>query len=216
VLEVVLRPGHRRHSAGPFGLTLLVALGVVLFAAPVRLTPVYARHVEGTLPRLLSDLLPKPFRGVDILAIEKQQAAEPAPFDYGISTTAATWPSRNVVIVMLESVRASSTGLYDSKLGNTPFLRELAGLGAMVEEIYAVAPRTSSAWVSIMHGAYPGDSDTLFLWGGLEEKLARTSSIPRTLRQYGYLRDLWGVLTEADIADNTLADRAGRPWRVLR
>ncbi len=175
-----------QRSAAPYGLALLGATTVLLLAAPARLAPVYSRHVEGTLPRLASEVFLKPFRGVDLLGIASQERAAPLLFDYRLSTSAASAPTRNVVIVMMESVRASSTGLYVNDLNNTPFLRELAQKGAQVDQMYAVAPRTSSAWVSILSGIYPGDSDALFLWSSLEEQLPQAPSLPRVLRQHGY------------------------------
>lgn len=173
---------------GTFGIHVpwLLATGTALVLAldPLRLPPVYARHTDDTLVRVGSDVARKLLasvgsaRGHDLIGAQA--------FDYRIETSDTGKPKRNVVIVMLESIRASSTGLLDATLSNTPFLLELAREGARVDHMYAVAPRTSAAWVSIFNGIHPGDADSLFLWGRMEAAQPAASSLPQVLRRHGY------------------------------
>jgi arylsulfatase A-like enzyme len=65
----------------------------------------------------------------------------------------ARW--RNLVVVMLESTRASATNPYDPALPTTPFLAELAGRSLLMERAYAVVPHTSKATVTTLCGIEP-------------------------------------------------------------
>jgi arylsulfatase A-like enzyme len=62
---------------------------------------------------------------------------------------------RNLVVVMLESTRASATTPYDAALPTTPFLAELARQSLLMERAYAVVPHTSKATVTTLCGAEP-------------------------------------------------------------
>jgi arylsulfatase A-like enzyme len=62
---------------------------------------------------------------------------------------------RNLVVVMLESTRASATNPYDPSLPTTPFLAELARQSLLMERAYAVVPHTSKATVTTLCGAEP-------------------------------------------------------------
>ncbi len=93
----------------------------------------------------------------------------------------------NVVIIMLESMRARSTGLYNASLHNTPFLNELGKKSLKVEDMYAVVPRTSGAWVSVLHGTYSSTNTVMARWAEIEaSKPGHFSSLPRLLSRYGY------------------------------
>jgi len=92
----------------------------------------------------------------------------------------------NIVIIMLESVRARSTSVYDPSLQNTPFLKELSKKSLVADEMYAVIPRTSSAWVSVLQGTYPGTNSALMYWANQEAKHPSFASLPKLLRKNGY------------------------------
>ena len=92
----------------------------------------------------------------------------------------------NIVVVMLESVRAKSTDLYNPTLGNTPFLSKLAEKSLVVEEMYAVIPRTAAAWVSVLQGIYPTTNTVMMRWAQDYRSAAAYPSLPRLLRPHGY------------------------------
>ncbi|MCW5654068.1 LTA synthase family protein [Hydrogenophaga sp.] len=92
----------------------------------------------------------------------------------------------NVVVVMLESVRARSTGLHDPALSNTPFLLALSQQSLMVEEMYAPSSRTSVAWISALQGIYAGATNSVAYWAQREAGHPRFASLPRLLREHGY------------------------------
>ncbi len=62
---------------------------------------------------------------------------------------------RNVVIVMLESTRASSVSIYNDTHETTPFLKQLASKSLVAERAYAVIPHTSKALVATLCGIEP-------------------------------------------------------------
>ncbi len=92
----------------------------------------------------------------------------------------------NVVIVMLESVRADATTVYTPNLPTTPFLVELAKESLVVDDMYAVIPRTSAAWVAILAGRYPGTRETVKDYASRIPVAPLDSSLPAILRARGY------------------------------
>jgi arylsulfatase A-like enzyme len=64
----------------------------------------------------------------------------------------------NIAIIMLESTRATATGIYEPKLATTPFLDELASRSLVAERAYVVIPHTSKAVVSTVCGIEPSPS----------------------------------------------------------
>jgi len=90
----------------------------------------------------------------------------------------------NVVLILLESVRAEATTVYAPHLKTTPFLAELAQESIVVEEMYAVVPRTMSSWVATLMGVHPAPDPLLMAWGaGRHERL---TSLPKLLKPIGY------------------------------
>jgi lipoteichoic acid synthase len=92
----------------------------------------------------------------------------------------------NVVIVMLESVRADATTIHSPRLPTTPFLLELAKESLVVDDMYAVIPRTSAAWVAILAGRYPGTRETVKDYASRVPVAPLQSSLPTLLRARGY------------------------------
>jgi lipoteichoic acid synthase len=92
----------------------------------------------------------------------------------------------NVVVVMLESVRADATTVYNPNLATTPFLVELAKESLVVDDMYAVIPRTSAAWVAILAGRYPGTREIVKDYASRTPVAPLVSSLPAILRAWGY------------------------------
>ena len=86
--------------------------------------------------------------------VETEFAAESLPTDATLVETPKT-ARRNVVMVLLESTRASATTPYNEDLKTTPFLTELAANSLLVEDAYAVVPHTSKALVAGNCGVTP-------------------------------------------------------------
>jgi arylsulfatase A-like enzyme len=64
-------------------------------------------------------------------------------------------PPFNVVLVLLESMGARSTSIYNPTYATTPNLASLASRGRWVRDAYAVVPHTSKAIVTTMCGTWP-------------------------------------------------------------
>lgn len=75
----------------------------------------------------------------------------------GLSLTATSErvQRKNLVLVILESTRASATTLYNPTLLTTPFLNSLKEQSLLIEHAYAVVPHTSKALVAIHCGIEP-------------------------------------------------------------
>ncbi len=64
-------------------------------------------------------------------------------------------PKRNIVLILLESVRSISVSHYNPKHPTTPFFDELAKQSRVFERAYSVVPHTSKALVSAVCGIVP-------------------------------------------------------------
>ena len=122
-------------------------------------------------------------------AVAAGSASKRVP-DLSASSALAMAPPRarrlNVVIVMLESVRADATTIHSPTLPTTPFLVELAKESLVVDDMYAVIPRTSAAWVAILAGRYPGTRETVKDYASRLPVAPLESSLPALLRSRGY------------------------------
>jgi len=79
-------------------------------------------------------------------------------------------PTKNVVILMLESTAAWATSLYGGEYDTTPFMAELAKHAIVAERAYAIITHSSKAMVSTLCGVEP--------WPGLEMIEAFDHAIP--------------------------------------
>jgi arylsulfatase A-like enzyme len=64
-------------------------------------------------------------------------------------------PTKNIVILMLESTAAWATSLYGGAYDTTPFMVELAKHAIVGERAYAIVPHSSKAMVSTLCGIEP-------------------------------------------------------------
>ncbi len=64
-------------------------------------------------------------------------------------------PRGNVIVIVLESLRASATSVYTPELDTTPFLLSLAAKGAVVEHAWPSVTHTSKALVGALCGIHP-------------------------------------------------------------
>ncbi|CAA9450686.1 MAG: Phosphoglycerol transferase [uncultured Rubrobacteraceae bacterium] len=86
-------------------------------------------------------------------SVTSQDVEHPAA-NASLAATSQTG-ERNVVLIHLESTRASATTPYNEDLETTPFLDELAESSLLVERAYTVVPHTSKASVSVNCGIEP-------------------------------------------------------------
>ena len=186
--RVFLAVRHRRRPDAAFGVSGLVAAAVFLPALEVGFLEV-ERHTEGTLAALLRSMQLSPADEIRVRAQENYARTGQASWNSSNMKLTPTDDAqkRNVVIVMMESVRAVSTTLHSPGVPTTPFLKQLADKGMQVEDMNAVIPRTAAAWVAVLTGQYPVTNEGTAIWAEERGKGAPVMrGLPSALRELGY------------------------------
>jgi lipoteichoic acid synthase len=165
-----------------------VALALPVAAAFIHPLPrnhTFDRFVDNTYLGL-RDLIP--WRKAGELEAMKRASGLPILSDTSHTVLSARADAvarpRNVIIIMLESARAGSTSIYDPPKSTTPFLADFAKQGAVVPEMYAIIPRTSAAWVAVLHGIWPSPEDEITRWA--RKGQLGLKSLPAMLATRGY------------------------------
>jgi lipoteichoic acid synthase len=122
---------------------------------------------------------------IPLEAFKEGEALRHAALNQELIPTTGT-QHKNIVVVLLESVRANATSVYNPIVANTPFLQELSKKSLVASEMYAVIPRTAAAWVSVLSGTYPSTNSALMYWAYQEANDPKFTSLPRLLRKAGY------------------------------
>lgn len=86
---------------------------------------------------------------------ERVGDAHASGFDTRAARLIQVSSARSVVIILMESTRASATTPYNPGLKTTPFLHKLAQQSLLVERAHVVMPHTSKALVSSLCGIPP-------------------------------------------------------------
>ncbi|GFO57514.1 hypothetical protein GMSM_45210 [Geomonas sp. Red276] len=183
---------HPPRLAEPWRrLVLLVPMVTGLFLlspfAPTLENPKYGRFSRDVFDGMVRDVVVDPCFEAEKSA-RKELAGTGSPA-WESSNLRLVGPGKrlpNVVIVMVESLRARSTSLHDPKLATTPFLAEFSRHAAVVERMHAVIPRTSSAWISTLYGMYPISDIAAQAWVNRQLADPRPKSLPELLRPHGY------------------------------
>jgi arylsulfatase A-like enzyme len=92
----------------------------------------------------------------------------------------------NVVLILLESLRADATTVHSPELPTTPFLQEFARDSLVVDSMYANVPRTSAAWLATVTGRYPGTVAMHRRWWTRADGTELDGSLARQLGALGY------------------------------
>lgn len=169
---------------------LPITLGIILLVSsyhPVLSDVRYARQLDDTF-LALRDAFPSSNAGE--VEVMREAAAQPPLFDTSspvLHPASQTHPpARNVIVIMMESAQAKVTTVYNPTLSTTPFLADFAKRGAVVSDMYAVIPRTSAAWISILYGIYPSSNDVIDRWSIVPGGQERFKSLPKLLADQGY------------------------------
>ncbi len=116
------------------------------------------------------------------------EGAGPAPQGGG-SVPAARNARPDIVLVVIDTVRASHTSVHGYERDTTPHLAELARRGAWYSHAYAQAPWTLASFSTIFTGLYPfehkvaRDDEDATAFGHLDPA---TPTLAGTLEQAGY------------------------------
>lgn len=175
------------QAYAPVAGALALSLGILL-PAPSNGLVMLVRHTEGTLLALAKTTTPTLADEARVRARQAfEQTGRPPWHSAGMAlkATEAT-QRRNVVIVMLESVRAVSTTLHSPQLPTMPFLRQLADQGLHIEDMNAVVPRTAAAWIAVLGGQYPLANEGTANWARANRRQPHIRSLPSVLREAGY------------------------------
>ena len=96
--------------------------------------------------------------GLDALALAARDDRTPPPIRAGYALNSTLVPlnagagKTNLVIILLESTRASATSVYNPTLETTPTLKKLAASSVVAERAYAFVPQTSKSLVATLCG----------------------------------------------------------------
>ena len=183
-----------RKPARHAGDAARLAAGVALLLAGSAALPVqppsthYSRFSTNTFFTVGRDLFGVSAHGtVPEEVLRKAKALQPYADVKQIRLVAGEQIKRlNVVVIMLESVRADKTSVHAPELGTTPFLSQLAHRGLMVENMHAVLPRTANAWISVLTGTHGTDLGGVGEWARADKEPLFHSSLARLLRPLGY------------------------------
>ncbi len=119
-------------------------------------------------------------------------------------------PPPNVLLIVLDTLRADRTSAYGYARPTTPFLEELASRGATVAEMISPYPTTlPSHWTmfsglnTLRHGTYrPGLEDWPSEMVPLAERLQRAGYLTAAFTEGGYVHAGFGLSQGFDIYDN--------------
>ena len=103
----------------------------------------------------------------------------------------------NVVLILMESVRAKESGAYGAKQSFTPAFDRLAHQGLLYKNFYANGTQTVRAELSLLCSFYPNFTGTPIY---MKRPKLRLSSLPGILQEDGY-RTLWISGFEASYAN---------------
>ncbi|RYF34212.1 MAG: LTA synthase family protein [Comamonadaceae bacterium] len=198
-------PGMRRPGAG-LAVALLGSLAVFVPTLAIGSLPL-ERHAEGALLALSRTTASGPFDAA-VAAAERSFDEEggPAWHSAGMKLVAkqpGTKP-KNVVVVMMESIRSNATTMYNPSLPTSPFLDKLSRESLLIDDMSVVVPRTAGAWMAILGGQYPLTNEGTARWSRENKKAPRVRGLPAGLRDNGYATSFFtptglGLLNEVEV-----------------
>jgi len=181
---------RRRESArtrsvalGPW-LYATLACSVAAPAAPVN--PRAMRFTDNFISRGMQDLVTRPLLKLAHGSAQRRSATLDLPAAPDTLQALGPGPRRNVILILMESTRPDALSSYNPAHDATPRLRELAAESLQVDDMYAVVPRTSAAWIASIAGIYPTSIATLRSWATRHSGSGFPSSLARLLAPFGY------------------------------
>ena len=183
------RPHAASPPSRPPALSAL-SLALLLAVAPA-CTGMAALAAEIAPPvEPLTDNVVVEFAAEALLPADTAEAASGSPADPVEQITLGTGPRAvpdgpppNVIVIVMESLRARSTTPYDPALDTTPFLASLAARGAIADTAWTAVTHTSKAIVGALCGIYPKLDVPI---EEAEPTGLPTSCLAKILRERGY------------------------------
>ncbi|MCI5211751.1 MAG: LTA synthase family protein, partial [Candidatus Electrothrix sp. ATG2] len=103
----------------------------------------------------------------------------------------------NIILILMESVRAKESGAYGAKLSFTPAFDQLARQGQLYTNFYANGTQTVRAELSLLCSFYPNFTGTPIY---MKRPKLKLSSLPGILQEDGY-KTMWISGFEASYAN---------------
>jgi arylsulfatase A-like enzyme/Flp pilus assembly protein TadD len=161
--------------------------------------------------------------------------------DVAVKLPRATPPlaAPNILLVLIDTLRADHVGCYGYARGTTPTIDALAAAGALFETTVSQAPWTAASAGTILTGLYPSahgiDRGVRWAEGEIAERLpfllqrslgASVATLPETLRRGGYrtaafvsnvyMNSIFGFGRGFDLYDDQSGDYASDVMTVKR
>jgi arylsulfatase A-like enzyme len=93
---------------------------------------------------------------------------------------------RNVVLIVLDSLRADHLSALGYGRSTTPVMDSLASEGAVFTRMVVDVPRTFPSWVSMMTGAYPMSHGVRHMFPTVEQRRLVQTPLPKALSANGW------------------------------
>ncbi len=114
-------------------------------------------------------------------------AAAVLPLDGGPPPSHASYPGRrNVVLIVLDSLRADHLSILGYGRNTTPAIDSLANEGAVFTKMIVDVPRTFPSWVSMMTGVYPMSHGVRHMFPTVEQRRLVQTPLPKALAVNGW------------------------------
>jgi choline-sulfatase len=127
----------------------------VTFVSSARSTTLFEQSIDGGSWRDVRVPLPS---GRGVLRLESNSHVPGAPSLWSNPLVAAPWaeaPPPNVVLYVVDALRADRLGLYGSKRHTSPFLDALGGRSLVFEHAYTAASWTKPSVATLLTGLFP-------------------------------------------------------------
>ncbi|MBF0291773.1 MAG: sulfatase [Nitrospinae bacterium] len=109
------------------------------------------------------------------------------PLDGGPAPSHASLAGkRNVVLIVVDSLRADHLSMLGYGRNTTPVIDSLAGEGAVFTKVIVDVPRTFPSWVSMMTGVYPMSHGVRHMFPTVEQRRLVQTPLPRALAVNGW------------------------------
>lgn len=122
----------------------------------------------------------------------------------------------NVIIVLLESVRADATTVYSPELRTTPYLAQLARESLVIDDMYAVSPRSSAARTATLAGQYPATAEVEGKWARESQRRTFRTRLPALLRAQGYTSGYFSSATLDFENDRAIVEALGFDQMIVK
>ncbi len=128
----------------------------------------------------------------------------------GAAATRGTGSGPNVLVVVVDTLRADAVSSYGGPAGQTPNLDRLASQGVLFENAFAQASWTRPSFATILTGRFPSSHRTIFKPDALPDAV---DTMPEVLGRAGWVTS--GFVTNYNVAPYFNFDQGFDEYRYL-